>query len=276
MYKTLTTLTALALIGFAPSAHAAELPATLKARGEITVALVANYPPLEMKDPNTGQLVGLDIELGEALGRKLGVRIKWEETSFVQFMPSLTTGRADMVISGFGDLPARQETVTFVDYLRSGLQLFTQHARAAEFPTAQSLCGKNVGASRRTSYPAEITEWSDHNCVAQGLPPIKVTGTEGSADARTQLRQGRIDAAGQGDETLPYLMALDPDTFALVGEPIRHTLMGIAMPRDQTELHQAVAQAMRELLADGTYQRLLAKYQMTPNAITEITINGGT
>jgi len=87
---------------------------------------------------------------------------------------------------------------------------------------------------------------------------------------------GRIDAAGQGDETLPYLMALDPDTFALVGEPIRHTLMGIAMPKDQTELHQAVAEAMRELLADGTYQRLLEKYQMTPNAISDITINGGT
>jgi len=272
----LTTLAAFALAGSGLAAQAAELPAAIKAKGEITVALVANYPPLEMKDPKTGQLVGLDIELGEALGQKLGVKIKWEETSFVQFMPSLTTGRADMVISGFGDLPARQETVTFVDYLRSGLQLFTQHARAAEFPTAQSLCGKTVGASRRTSYPAEITEWSNANCVAQGLPAINITGTEGSADARTQLRQGRIDAAGQGDETLPYLMELDPDTLALVGTPIRHTLMGIAMPKEQTELHQAVAQAMRELLADGTYQRLLEKYQMTPNAVSEITINGGT
>jgi len=276
MHHSLTTLTALALGCIGLSSVAAELPAAIKAKGEITVALVANYPPLEMKDPKTGQLVGLDVELGEALGKKLGVKIKWEETSFVQFMPSLTTGRADMVISGFGDLPARQETVTFVDYLRSGLQLFTQHARAAEFPNAQALCGKNVGASRRTSYPAEITEWSDANCVAKGLPPIKITGTEGSADARTQLRQGRIDAAGQGDETLPYLMELDPNTFALVGEPIRHTLMGIAMPRDQTELHQAVAEALRALIADGTYQRLLEKYQMTPNAITEVTINGGT
>jgi len=67
MHKILTTFTALALIGFGPTAHAAELPAALKAKGELTVALVANYPPLEMKDPQTGQLVGLDIELGEAL-----------------------------------------------------------------------------------------------------------------------------------------------------------------------------------------------------------------
>jgi len=253
------------------------LPAAIKAKGTITVTVGANYPPLEMKDPKTGQLVGLDIELGEALGQKLGVKIKWEEASFVQFIPSLTTGRADMVFSGFADLPMRQETVTFVDYLRSGLQLFTQHERASEFPTTQSLCGKRVGVSRSTSYPAEVIEWSKHHCVAQGLPAIQVVGTDSSLDARLQLRQGRIDAAGQGDETLPYLLGLEaPNTFAFVGSPIRYVLIGIAMPKDQPELHQAVAEGMRALLADGTYQRLLEKYRMTSNAVSEITINGGT
>jgi len=266
-------MVALLLTGVAVGAT--PLPAAIQARGVLVVGIDANYPPMEMKDPKTGALVGFDVDLGHALGNKLGIKIQWQETAFAQFVPSLQTGRVDMILSGFGDLPARQDAVTFVDYVRSGVQFFTQYTRAAELDTLASLCGKNVGVSRTTSYPAEVARWSEQYCPARGLPPVRITPTE-PASARPQLRQGRIDASAQGNETLAYLMAQEPDTYALVGEPIRHTLMGIAMPKDQTELHQAVAQAMRELLADGTYQRLLEKYQMTPNAISEITINGGT
>ncbi len=77
-----------------------------------------------------------------------------------------------------------------------------------------ALCGKNVGASRRTSFPKKIAAWSEKNC---GGNPIKFVGTEGSADARTQLRQGRLDAAVQGGETLPYIMDLEPNTYVPVG-----------------------------------------------------------
>ena len=53
--------------------------------GENTVvANVPNYPPLEFKDPKTGTLTGLDIDLGNALAKKLGIEIKWEEISFEQ------------------------------------------------------------------------------------------------------------------------------------------------------------------------------------------------
>ena len=64
-----------------------------------------NYPPLEFKDPKTSTLTGLDIDLGNALAKKLGVDVKWEEISFEQMVTALTTGRADMILSGMSDLP---------------------------------------------------------------------------------------------------------------------------------------------------------------------------
>lgn len=267
------TLVAAVLAAF--SAHAVDLPDTIKSSKTITVGVVPNYPPLEMKDLKTGELTGFDIELGNAIGKKLGVEMKWQETSFEQFLSSIKTGRVDMIISGFSDLPVRQETATFVDYVRSGVQFFTQASRAGEFKTQAALCGKNVGASRRTSLPGEIKTWSDANCVAKGLAAITVTGTEGSADARTQLRQGRIDAAVQGNETLPYIMSQEPNTYALVGEPLRFTLMGMAMSKDQPLLHKAVVGALEELSKDGTYRKLLDKYQLSNNGVTAFTINAG-
>jgi hypothetical protein len=145
------------------------------------------------------------------IGRKLGVKIEWQETSFAEFMPSISTGRVDAILSGFTDYASRHEIASFVDYLRSGPQFFVQQSRKAEFKDAAALCGKKVGASRRTMFPAQIAAWSEKNC---GTNPIQFVGTDGSADARTQLRQGRIDAAAQGNETLPYIMDLEPGTYA--------------------------------------------------------------
>src|SRR6266849_7063833 len=156
---------ATALIGAATaSAMAVELPAEIAKQGSIRVAIVSNYPPMEFRDPATNALTGFDVELGEALGRKLGVKIAWQETSFDQMMPAIATGRVDAILSGMTDLASRQDTATFVDYLRNGPRFFAQQSRAAEFKEPVALCGRNVGASRRTSFPKEIARWSDAHC----------------------------------------------------------------------------------------------------------------
>lgn len=189
------------------SALAIELPPDIVKRGSIKVALVPNYPPMEFRDPATNALSGFDIDLGEAIGRKLGVKIEWTETSFAEFMPSISTGRVDAILSGFTDYASRHEIASFVDYLRSGPQFFVQQSRKAEFKDAISLCGKKVGASRRTMFPAQIAAWSEKNC---GGNPIQFVGTDGSADARTQLRQGRIDAAPRATRRCPTSWTSSP------------------------------------------------------------------
>src|SRR6266436_3035782 len=159
--------------GVTASAFAIELPPEIAKQGSIRVAVVPNYPPMEFRDPATNTLTGFDVELGEALGRKLGIKIVWQETSFDQMMPAIATGRVDAILSGMTDMASRQDTATFVDYLRNGPRFFAQQSRAAEFKEPVALCGKNVGASRRTSFPKEIAAWSDAHCAGN---PIKFVG----------------------------------------------------------------------------------------------------
>src|SRR5262245_16268445 len=111
---------------------AAQVPPEIAKNG-LKVAIVPNYPPMEFKDPATGQLTGFDVELGEAIGKKLNIKIVWQETSFDQMMPAIQTGRVDAILSGMTDLASRHETASFVDYMRSGPQFFVQASRAAEF-----------------------------------------------------------------------------------------------------------------------------------------------
>ena len=242
------------------------------AAADLIVAVVPNYPPLEFRDPATGALTGFDVELGESIGRKLGVKWTWQETSFDQMLPALATQRVGAIMSGMTDLATRHEATSFVDYLRSGPAFFVQQSRAAEFPDMGALCGKAVGASRRTSFPKEIAAWSDAHCPGN---PVRFVGTEGSADARTQLKQGRIDAAVQGNETLPYVMEQEPHAYLALGGPIATQLTGIALPVKDAALQQGVAGALDGLIADGSYKALLSKWKLDDNAVEKAAINAG-
>ena len=256
----------------AASVMAVELPPEIAKQGGIRVAIVPNYPPMEFRDPATNVLTGFDVELGEALGRKLGANIVWQETSFDQMMPAIATGRVNAILSGMTDLASRQGTASFVDYLRNGPRFFAQQSRAAEFKDAMALCGKTVGASRRTSFPKLIAAWSDAHCSND---PIKFVGTEGSADARTQLKQGRLDAAVKGGETLPYMMELEPGAYVPIGDVFAVQFTGLALPVKEKALQQAVADALDALIADGSYRALLAKWKLTDYGVEKAMINAG-
>jgi len=272
--KASSCLPVLALLLAATTAQA-ETPAAIKAKGEIVFANVPNYPPFEFKDPATDKLTGVDIDIGEAIAAKLGVKAQWQETAFAEMMAAVTTGRVDLILSAMTDLPARRDQVTFVDYLKSGPQFYTTAAHGDQFKDMLALCGKNVGTSRRTSFPTEIAAWSEAHCIPAGKPAVVVVGTEGSADARTQLRQGRVDAAVQGNETIPYMMAQEPGAYAPIGQPIASQYTGIGIAKADKPLQGAVAAALRQILADGTYQKILAKWQLEATAVPQVLINSG-
>lgn len=271
------SLAAALLAGSALAAQAQALPDRIKSAGKIVIATQPNYAPIVYKDPATNQMAGFDYELGEAIAKELGVKAEWQETAFAQMLPSLATGRVDMVMAGMSDLPARRETVDFVDYLVSGAQFYTVTAFASTIKSVEDLCGKSVGASRSTNWPKQIGEWSDANCVAKGKPAITVVGTEGSVDARTQLKTQRLQGGVQGSETMSHFQKLEPNTYIPLGEPFTRSLTGIPFPKtaEGGQLRDAVKGALERLQANGTYDALIAKYVQPSNVLRPISVNKG-
>lgn len=258
------------------AAQAADLPDRIAKAKTIKVAVNAIYPPMEYKDPQSGVLIGFDIDLGNALAKELGVAFDWQESAFEQLLPSLATGRADMILSGLSDRPERRESADFIDYLNSGAQFYVLADRAGEFKTPTDLCGKSVGSSRSTSFPKSIETWSAENCAAAGKPAIDVVGTEDTASARSQLKQRRLDAGVQGSETIPYAISLEPDVYRPLGAPFTSVSQGIAFTKQDTQLRDAVLAALRRVTADGTYAAIVAKWHLEASAAKQITLNGAT
>ncbi|MGS0897088.1 ABC transporter substrate-binding protein [Burkholderia stagnalis] len=244
------------------------------AKRTLNVAVVPNYPPFEYRDPTTDRLAGFDVDLGDALAARMGAKANWVETSFDQMTSAIATRRVDMILSGMTDLPTRRDAVTFVDYIETGPQFYTLKARAGEFAQTSALCGKRVGSSRRTSFPDNTAAWSAEHCVKAGKPAIVVIGTDGSADARMQLRQNRIDAAVQGGETLPYQNGLEQNAYVPIGKPFLSQYTGIGVAKDNTALSSALTTALDQMIADGSYRKLLAKWGLQEHAVAKAMING--
>ncbi len=251
--------------------HAAEVPDAIRQSGTLHLSVNATYAPMEYHDTATNELTGLDIDLANALAKQLGLTIVWSDVAFEQLIPALQTSRSDFIISGFSDRASRRETMDFVDYLTTGPQFFTLADSPAKAPA--DLCGMKVGTVRSTSFPVEIDKWSKANCEAAGKPAVQYVPGENSIDVRNQLKQGRIDAAVQGSETLPYAQANEPGKYRILGKPIAYGYQGIAFRKGDVALRDAVTDAFKALIANGAYTAVLTKYGLAANAVPEPLLN---
>ena len=96
---------------------------------------------------------------------------------------------------------------------------------------------------------------------------------ENTIDVRNQLKQGRIDAAVQGSETLPYAQTQEPGKYRIVGEPFAMGYQGIMFRKDDAALREVVTEALTAMIADGAYKAMLDKYGLGANAVAEPLLN---
>lgn len=261
---------AVALLG---AALAASAPEPFKARGVIRVGMETNSPPMEFQDIKTGKLVGFNVELVEAIARRLGLAVKLEMMDVPSMIPALDSGRIDMIGAHMNDTPARRRKLTFVDYLNTGPVFYTTRENTQIYKEPKQLCGKVVGAPEHTTYYRLIGEWSKANCP--GDQPIQIVGTKGLPDTQLQIRQGRLVAGAIGAEKIPY-WAKDPDNkFGGIGGRFHTQLYGLAFTQANSALRDAVKSVLDEMMKSGEYEALVEKYGVADQKLTAITVDAG-
>ncbi|MGY2843532.1 polar amino acid transport system substrate-binding protein [Bradyrhizobium sp. USDA 4509] len=235
-------------------------------------------PPTEYKDPETGKLMGFDIDLFEAMAAKMGAKVNWIESAWEQIIPSLKTKRGDVIVASMFQSPERQAVVDFLDYLNDGVTVIALRANAARFPNMDALCGQRVavGPASNPRGSSELKKWSDEHCTKAGKPMAIGVETTGTADSRLQLNQGRVDAALQATNTVGYQSVIENNAYVVVGKPLYSGPLGIAFSKDDTQFGQELKKALAALIADGTYQKLMRKWNLPDiSAIEQATINDG-
>jgi len=257
----------------------AQLPEAIRKTGELRVGNSPVYPPMSYLPEGTEdkeKRQGFDVDLARAIGEKLGVKVTFVTQEYEQYIPSLATGRIDLIQSAMQDLETRRDTVDFVDYYTTGPQLFTGADKASQFTTEADVCGRKVAVdSGDTGYRNALAEFSKNVCAAAGKPAVQELTTNGTADALLQLQQGRADVSIRGAESIRYITKeQEPGKYALIGKPIAEIPVGIGVNKNQTQLRDAVAAALEALMADGTYAKIGEKWGLSDILRQSVTING--
>jgi len=249
-----------------------ELPPALESSGVIRIGTSFNFPPLNFKN-DENEYDGAEPALMDELGAKLGLDIERVETNFAGLLPGLEASRFDIITSGMNDTDERREQVDFVNYLRSGTSVMVQAGNPEGIQGADDLCGATVGVAMGTTYVGDLEGFSDE-CVAEGREPIDVQTLQSGSEVVQALLTGRIHATFANHISNLYFVQESEGQLAVVGEPVNPVYLGIAVPKGDTVLAEAIQAGLNAMIEDGSYQRILSEWGIEDAGLPAILING--
>lgn len=258
---------ALALVFTVSFAHAAEVtpPADIAKVGKITYCAEFGNPPLGFHDENQ-VLLGLDIDIGTEIANRMGVKIEWKETAFSAIVPALLAKHCDAILSQLFDKPERREVVDFVNYMYSSQSLLVPTGNPKNVKGLDDLSGLKAAVGNGTTIQG-LMEEQNKKFKEAGKPEASVIVFPKDADARQALQIGQVDVYGTTLETAAYFLQKAGQVFDIAGEPFNKIKTGIAIRKGETDVRDAIQKAFDSMKADGTYQKLLSKWDLEGDAI---------
>ncbi len=255
----------------------ASLPPDIQSSKAITVGSDVSYAPIEFFKLGTQQVEGLDYDLGQALGQKLGVKVTFANASFDGLIPALQSKRYDMLMSAMTDNKTRQAQVDFVDYFTAGTAILVQKGNPKHINSLDDLCGKTVALEKGTTQET-VANTQSQTCASAGKPKITVLSLDKDTDALQQLKIGRSDADMNDFPVAAYNAKTSGggSDFEVTGQQFQSAPYGIAFRKDSAQLRDAVQAALKAIIADGTYDKILATWNVSAGAMKTAQINGGT
>lgn len=249
------TATALALVGALTainSAYADRL-ADIEKSGEIKIAVFDSNPPFGFVDEKTKQIVGLDVDYANAIGKALDVKVKLVPTNPANRIPILSSQKADLIVANFTVTEDRAQVVDFsVAYFATGQKFI---AKKGVLKTPDDLKNLRIGADKGTVM--EIT-------LREQYPSAKVISYDDTPFAFAALRNGVVQAITQDDAKLVGLLANVPteqrNDFEISSFSITKEYQAVGIPKGETQLKDKVDHILLKMEDDGEAKQIYNRW----------------
>jgi polar amino acid transport system substrate-binding protein len=246
----------------------------VKSKGTYIVAADATYAPDESIASDGHTVIGMDADMVKALGAVMGLKTNVVNATFDSIIPGLQAGKYEMGASSFTDSKARQKVVDFVTYFSAGTSFYTKAQGGTTVDTLASLCGHTVAVEATTTEQTDATVQSK-NCKSTGKPAVNIGVYKTQTEVNLAVQSGRAQLGMADSPVAAYAVKQSNGLLKLVGQPYGTGPYGFALPKG-SGMTKPVLAAVKALMANGTYMKILAKWGLQPGAITNPTINGAT
>ena len=246
--KTITAAAALQTLTFAPVLAGENLD-QIKSAGVFKIGTEGTYAPFTFHDSDN-TLVGFDVEIGKAVAEKLGVKAEFVEGKWDGLIAGLDANRYDAVINQVGITEARKQKYDFSDpYIASKAVLIVKEDNS-DIKGFEDLEGKKAAQSLTSNF-GKLAE----NAGAE------LVGTDGFDQSIQLVLTGRADATINDSLSFLDFKKQKPDApVKVVAEKADADYSGIIVRKGDPELVAAINEALADIKADGTYQKISEKY----------------
>ena len=208
----------------------------------------AEFPPYEYKEGDN--VVGIDADVAQAIADKLGMKLEIVDTKFDAIIPGVQSGKYDMGMAGMTVTPDREKSVAFSDSYAKGIQSIIVK-QGSDIKSVDDLSEKSkIGVQLGTT--GDIYAKDDFGDEA-------VQEFDKGADAVQALLAGKIDCVIIDNEPAKSFVAAN-DGLEILSTSYAEEEYAICFKKDNTELQTKVNNALKELIADGTLQKIVNKY----------------
>jgi len=253
------------------AAIAATLPAKIKSAGKIVVGTDATYAPNEFLDTDGKTVVGMDVDIFNAVAAKFGVKVEYVPSSFDSIILGVSSGKYDIGLSSFTINDDRKKQVNMVSYFNAGTQWVVAKGNPKKVDP-DNACGLNIGVQKGTVQVDDITARSK-KCTDAGKPAINqiVDGDQGKVT--TAVIGGKADAMLADSPVGLYAVKQTNGQLEALGQIYDAAPYGIVAAKDQTAFAGGIAAALKAIAADGSYKAALDKWGNASGAITTFAVN---
>jgi polar amino acid transport system substrate-binding protein len=239
----------------------AKLPEKIRTAGKIKIGTDASYAPNQFTEGD--KIVGSEVDLFDAVAKKLGVQAEWENAPFATLIPGVTSAKYDLSVSSFTVNDERLKQVQMVSYFNAG----TQWATAAGNPKGvdpQNPCGKTIAVQKATVQDLDDLPVRQKKC---GSNPMTIQQYAGQDTVTAAVATGKADAMLADSPVTAYAVSKSGGKLELLGDVYDAAPYGVVVAKDQPELAQAVADALTAMKADGSYEEILKAWGTEGGAV---------
>lgn len=220
----------------------------------LSMATNAEFPPYEYVEGE--DVVGIDVDIAQAIADKLGMELKVDNMNFDSIIPAITSGKDAMGVAGMTVTDERKKNVDFTDSYATGVQVVIVR-EDSKITDVKDLTTKGAN----NTIGVQLGTTGDIYCTSdiQDKGFGKVQQFNKGADAVQALVSGKIDCVVIDNQPAKEFVKANKGLKILDTEYVTEDY-AIAVAKDNTELKDKINGALNELKADGTIQKILDKY----------------
>ena len=222
--------------------------------GELVVGTTGNQPPLNATT-KTGETIGLEPDLAEAMARAMGVQLRLQTMPFKDLLPALEAGKVDMILSGMTMTPKRNTHVAFVGpYFVSGKALLTKSKKMASIKESRQLDNPDTKL-------AALDGSTSQAFVEGAIPKAQLVKVKDYDEGVAMVIDGRVDAL-VADFTFCVASTLQhpKENLSTLVAPLTFEPLGVALPPDDPLLINWMENFLLMLEGTGAMDELRAEW----------------